>query len=145
MDVSSSRNGRRGASRDGGFTLVEVMIAMTIFLVASVGIAQLLAMTTRMHIQAQSTAEATRLAEAKLEELASLDFATDPSIQMTAADTLNQNVANYFDTPETNVIRRWVVVAGPTTTTRMVTVRVIDGVASVNERTVDLTSVFKQW
>ena len=136
---------RATASSDLGFTLVEIMVAMTIFLAASVGVAQLLAMTTRMHIQAQNTTEATRLAESKLDELSSLDFATDPSIQITSADALNQNVANYFDTPDANVIRRWVVTAGPTATTRSVTVRVIGGVGSVGERAVDLTTVFRQW
>ncbi len=121
------------------------MIAMTIFLVASLGIAQLLTMTTRMHVHAQNTAEATRLAESKLEELGALDFATDPSIQITTADTLSQDVADYFDTPDTNVTRRWTVIAGPTATTRTITVRVIDGEGGTGERAVDLSSVLRQW
>ena len=54
---------------DTGFTLIEVMVALVVFLVASVGLAQLLAMTTRMHLQANNTTEATRLAESKIDEL----------------------------------------------------------------------------
>ena len=50
------------------------MVAMVVFLVAAVGLAQLLAMTTRMHLQAQNATEATRLAQGKIDELATLDF-----------------------------------------------------------------------
>ena len=126
-----------------GFSLVEVMVAMVVFLVAAVGLAQLLAMTTRMHLQAQNTTEATRLAQGKIDELSTLDFGTDASIQITSADVLNVDVPNYFDTPATGVTRRWSVVAGPTPTTRLVTVRVIDGAESLGGLTVDLTTVLR--
>ena len=130
---------------ESGFSLIEVMVAMVIFLVASVSLAQLLAMTTRMQLQAQNTTEATRLAETKLGELRTLDFANDPSIQLTTPAVLDTDVANYFDAPASGVTRRWSVVAGPTATTRTVTVRVIDKAGSLGARTVDLTSVLRQW
>ena len=130
---------------ESGFSLIEVMVAMVIFLVASVSLAQLLAMTTRMQLQAQNTTEATRLAETKLDELRTLDFATDPSIQLTTPAVLDTDVANYFDVPASGVTRRWSVVAGPTATTRTVTVRVIGNAGSLGARTVDLTSVLRQW
>lgn len=149
VDVSSFLSKRspvnRTPSTEAGFSLVEVMVAMLVFLVAAVGLAQLLAMTTRMHLTAQNTTEATRLAEGKLDELTALDFVTDPSIQITTTDVLETNVSNYFDTPDTGVTRRWSVVAGPTATTRMVTVRVINGAGSLGERTIDLTTVLRQW
>ena len=94
-----------------GFSLVEVMVAMVVFLVAAVGLAQLLPMTTRMHLQAQNTTEATRLAQGKIDELTTLGFGIDPSIQITSADVLNMDMPNYFDTPATGVTRRWSVVA----------------------------------
>ena len=75
-----------------------------------------------MHLQSQNTTEATRLAQEKIDELTNLDFATDPSIQITNADVLSVNVPDYFDTPATGVTRRCSVVAGPTATTRTVTV-----------------------
>ena len=133
---------RRGES---GFSLIEVMVAMVVFLVASVSLAQLLAMTTRMQLQAQNTTEATRLAEIKLDELKTLDFATDPSIQITTQDVLDADVVNYFDAPASGVTRRWSVGTGPTATTRTVTVRVIDKAGSLGGRTVDLTTVLRQW
>ena len=121
------------------------MVAMVVFLIATVGLAQLLAMTTRMHLQAQNATEATRLAEGKIAALTTLAFGIDPSIQITDADVLNVNIPHYFDTPATGVTRRWSVIAGPTATTRLVTVRVIDGADSLGERTVDLTTVLRQW
>jgi prepilin-type N-terminal cleavage/methylation domain-containing protein len=130
---------------ESGFSLIEVMVAMVIFLVASVSLAQLLAMTTRMQLQAQNTTETTRFAETKLDELRTLDFATDPSIQLTTPAVLDTDVTNSFDTPASGVTRRWSVVAGPTATTRSVTVRVIDKAGSLGARTVDLTTVLRQW
>ena len=121
------------------------MVALVVFLVASVGLAQLLAMTTRRHLQANNTTEATRLAESKLDELMTLDFGTDLSIQVAAAAVLNMNVINYFDTPVGGATRRWSVTAGPTPTTRTVTVRVILKAGSLGERTVDLTTVLRQF
>ena len=133
----------RGQHDESGFSLIEVMVAMVVFLVASVSLAQLMAMTTRMQLLAQNTTEATRLAEMKLDELATLDFATDPSIQITTPDVLETDVVDYFDTPAGGVTRRWSVVIGPTATTRTVTVRVIDQAGSLGARTVDLTSVLR--
>ena len=98
-----------------------------------------------MHLQAQNATEATRLGQGKIDELATLDFGTDPSIQITSDDALNVNTPSCFDTPAMGVTRRWSVVAGPTATTRQVTVRVIDGAGSLGERTVDLTTVLRQW
>ena len=147
--MSSCPNSPSPLDRDrygeAGFSIVEVMVAMVVFLVAAVGLAQLLAMTTRMHLRAQNTTEATRLAQGKFDELTTLDFGIDPSIQITSADVLDVNMPNYFDTPATGITRRWAVVAGPTATTRQVTVRVINGAAGLGERTVDLTTVLRQW
>lgn len=143
IDSVTSHRGTR--AQESGFSLVEVMVAMVVFLVAAVGLAQLLAMTTRMHLQAENTTAATRLAQGKIDELTALDFATDPSMQITETDVLSTDVPNYFDTPENGITRRWSVVAGPTPTTRMVTVRVIGRAGSLGERTVDVTTVLRRW
>jgi len=84
------------------------MVAMVVFLIAAVGLAQLLAMTTRMHLQAQSTTEATRLAQEKVDELTTLYFEIDPSIQISGADALNVNISD----PLTLTRPRWASPAG---------------------------------
>ncbi len=142
--MRTDRHGRRHA--DAGFTLVEVMVAMMVFLVGSIAVAQLMAVTARMHLVSQNSTEATRLAHEKFDELTRLDFGADPAMQITGADTLGGSVPNYFDSPTPGLVtRRWRVQAGPTATTRVVTVRVIDGVGSLTQRTVDLTMVLRQW
>ena len=119
---------------------------MVVFLVGSVAVAQLLAVTTQMHLVSQnSTQQATRLVQQKFDELMKLDFAADASVQISAANTLTADTANYFDNPGPTVTRRWTVQAGPTATARLVTVRVIDGQGSMSQRTVDLTTVIRQW
>ncbi len=118
---------------------------MVVFLVGSVAVAQLLAVTTQMHLVSQNSTQATRLAQQKFDELMKLDFAADAAVQISAANTLTANTASYFDTPGPVITRRWSVQAGPTATTRRVTVRVIDGQGSMSRRTVDLTTVIRQW
>ena len=118
---------------------------MVVFLVGSVSVAQLLAVTTHMHLVAQNSTQATRLVSQKFDELMKLAFATDAAVQISAGDTLAGDTANYFDTPAGAVSRRWSVAAGPTATTRLVTVRVIEGEGNMAERTIDLTTVIRQW
>ena len=118
---------------------------MVVFLVGSVAVAQLLAVTTQMHLVSQNSTQSTRLAQQKFDELMKLDFAADAAVQISGANTRTANTANYFDTPNPTVTRRWSVQAGPTATTRLVTVRVIEGQGSMSQRTVDLTTVIRQW
>ena len=117
---------------------------MVVFLVGSVAVAQLLAVTTQMHLVSENSTQATSLGQQKFDELMKLDLAADAAVQLSAANTLTINTANYFDTPGPAVIRRWSVQPGPTATTRLVTVRVIDGQGSMSRRTVDLTTVIRQ-
>lgn len=122
------------------------MVTTAVFVVGSVAVAQLLALGTLMHLQSRHTTEATRLAEAKFEELMKLDFDTDPAIQITTTDTLNVNVPDYFDAPIAGLVtRRWQVQAGPTANTRIVTVRVLDRPGGLGQRTVNLTTVIRRW
>ena len=118
---------------------------MVVFLIGTLGVAQLLGVTTRMHLVSQNSTEATRLVQQKFDELMKLDFAADAAVQISAANTLTGNTPNYFDIPAPAITRRWTVQAGPAATTRLVTVRVIDGEGSMSERTVDLTTVIRQW
>ena len=118
---------------------------MVVFLVGAVGVAQLLGVTTQMHLVSSNTTQATRLGQQKFDQLMKLDFAADASVQLSATSTLTANTANYFDTPGPTVVRRWSVQAGPTGTTRLVTVRIISGQQTMSNRTVDLTTVIRQW
>ena len=121
------------------------MVALVVFLVGTLGVAQLIGVTTQMHLVAQNSTQATRLVQQKFDELMKLDFAADASVQISAANTLTANTANYFDIPGPGATRRWTVQAGPTATTRLLTVRVIEGQGSMSERTIDLTTLIRQW
>jgi prepilin-type N-terminal cleavage/methylation domain-containing protein len=130
-----------------GFSLIESMIATIVLTVGLVGTAELLAVSLRMHQLARGSAEASRHAQAKLEELTKANFATAPSIQITESDSLNQNIANYYDTPAPGYTRRWKVSAvALDTDLRQVEIRVVpvsrDRRQSQEAR---LTGVLRSW
>lgn len=125
------------------------MISTVILLVGLVGGAQMLAVTVQMHQLARGSTDATRLASTKVEELAKLNFATAPAVQVSpeAPDPLVQNVANYFDTTATgDFTRRWRVAAGPVAGTRLVTVRVVPTRTSLSvAKPIEIVTVIRQW
>lgn len=111
-----------------GFTLLEALIATVVLTVGLVALAELLAVSVRMHQLGRNSTTAARLAQDKFEELMKLNFATSPAVQVSGTDTLASNVANYFDVPaNSGYTRRWFVQAGPGGNARLrtVTVRVI--------------------
>lgn len=130
-----------------GFSLIEVLVSMVIMMVGLVAVAQLLAVSVHSHTLGRHTSQSAILATAKLEELAKLNHATAPAIQISGGvNTLGANVANYFDQPAGGYIRRWQVTAGPAPGTRRVTVRVL--LASNRSqwlKQVDVTSIVRQW
>jgi prepilin-type N-terminal cleavage/methylation domain-containing protein len=127
---------------EAGFSLIELMIASVVLTVGLVGMAELLAVSTVMHTNARLQTNSTYMAQTKFDELSKLTFATAPAIQV--GGSLTANVANYNDTPVPDVTRRWLVVAGPTADTRIVTVRIITpGAKQFAQR--DLTTVIRQW
>jgi Tfp pilus assembly protein PilV len=141
------RSSKRSADQSG-FMLVDVLVSTVIFVVGMLALAQLLIFTSHMHLSAQRSGEATRLAQDKLDELVKVNFATDPRIAITPAnpDSLAVNVANYFDVPVAGVLtRRWKVQAGPTANTRLVTMRVVTSDRSQSARTMDIVTLLRQW
>ena len=142
---SSAR--RRRTASSAGFTLVEVVFSMFVLTVGLVAMAQLLAISVRMHQLSRNTEIATQLAERKFEELMKLNFDTAPAVQITAADSLNNDVANYFDTPTgTPFTRRWLVEAGPVARTRRVTVRMVPAQTDrLLYKPVQLTTIIRSW
>ena len=138
--------GRRSRG-EGGFSLVEVLVATLVVTTGLVAMAQLMAVSTVMYADARQASVATLQAQKKLDELMKLNLVTDEEVQITpvSPDSLTTNVTNYSDTPESGITRRWRVEAGPGGDTRLVTVRVINQRARQYGATVDLTTVIRQW
>ena len=149
---------------DRGFTLIEVLIAIVVLTVALVSMAELMAITLRMQQLGRNQTSATRVAQDKVDELMSQNFA---NVQLAVGGSLTADVANHFDAPVPagggNAIfrRRWLVeamnfgdqgnfggvmtaVAGGST--RRVTVRVIPIAADSRiSPTVDLVTIVRCW
>src|SRR3954462_4953353 len=81
-----------------GFSLVEVMVAMGLLTVVSLGVAQLFALSTRANVIAKGQTSTTAMAEQKLEQLRSLTWGFDQSGQgLPVSDT----TSNLSVTPPT--------------------------------------------
>ena len=137
--VSSCRRQRRS---DGGFSLVEVLVAMLILTIGMIAIAALLAVTTQMAMGAREAARSTRLAQDKVDELMKLNFTTAPAVAIGGDLTLD--VANYSETPDDGITLRWAVTAGPTDDLRVLTLRVVN-LRSEQYRQTDLTTIIREW
>ena len=102
-------------------------------MIATIGLmsmAQLLAVSIRMQQLGRNSTQAVRLAQDKVDELTTLNFATAAAVQ--CGGSINEDVTNFHDTPTavTGYTRRWVVSAGPDAdlNLRQVTVRVTPNV-----------------
>jgi prepilin-type N-terminal cleavage/methylation domain-containing protein len=112
---------RFSCSNNRGFTLVEVVIAMGLLTVVSLGVAQLFAASTRANLFARTGTSTSAMAEQKMEQIRSLTWGFDTAGQglpvsdtttnltvypMTSngtglnaspADSLEQNTTGFFD------------------------------------------------
>ncbi|MGE0039572.1 MAG: prepilin-type N-terminal cleavage/methylation domain-containing protein [Vicinamibacterales bacterium] len=135
-------------SNERGFTLAEVLVASLILTVSLVALGELLAVSTRLFMLGRESTEAVRLAQDKIEELAKADFDTTPGLQLTGANSLDSDVANYFDTPAVGYTRRWQVDAGPDAnpSLRQVTVRVIPTLTDRRVAApVEIVTIVRKW
>ena len=139
----SRRRHADGARGEAGFSLVETMIASLVLTVGLVGLLQLLAVATVMHSDARHATTTTLLAQAKIDELMKKNLTTAAAVQV--GGDLDADVANYFDSPEAGITRRWVVAAGPVANTRLVTVKVENKGGRVYGREQQLTTIIRQW
>ena len=137
---------RTGGER--GFTFVEALIATGILAGGMVAVAQLLVLSLQMHHLGRATSTASHLATDKVNQLMKLNFDTAAAIAVTptSPNSLDQNVANYFDSPGSGYTRRWKVEAGPATDTRRVTVRVVPPTTNRNIfRTIEVITIVRRW
>jgi prepilin-type N-terminal cleavage/methylation domain-containing protein len=65
---------RTHSSRTGGFTLVEIVIALAVLAIAFFGMISVITYTTRMNLASQQRTTATRAAERKVEQMLNLPF-----------------------------------------------------------------------
>lgn len=152
MKTEQSRYRRAAASScperlqaDDGFTLVEVLISTLVLTTGMIAIAGLLAVTTQMQIGAREAARSSRLAQDKVDELMKLNFTTNAKVAV--GGSLTANVANHSETlaaPLTGITLRWLVAAGPTNDTRLLTVRVVN-VRAHQYRQTDMATIIRQW
>jgi len=144
---AGSRTSNRWRSA-AGVSLVETLIAAVILVFGLLAIAQLLTVSIRGHQLARNWEEASRLAVAKIEQLEKLNFATDAAVQITPSspNSLDNNVTNYFDNPTTGFTRRWKVLAGPTSNTRQVSVRLTPTTSDRNlAKVFSFTTIIRSW
>lgn len=97
---------------------------MMICTIGLVSLAELMAVTLRLQQLGRNSTQAVRLAIDKADELTTMNFATNASIQ--CGGSIDADVDDYNDTPEPGYKRRWVVSAGPDgdLNLRQVTIRV---------------------
>jgi prepilin-type N-terminal cleavage/methylation domain-containing protein len=111
----------RSSCSNRGFTLVEVVIAIGLLTMVSLGVAQLFAASTRANLSARTGTSTTTMAEQKMEQIRSLTWGFDTAgqglpvsdtttnlavypftssgtgLNPTPADSLEQNVTGCFD------------------------------------------------
>jgi len=105
MSKPLARRGQRG------FTLVEMMIGMVVFVVGALGVYSMIVYGIHLQSYSKDMTTANALAKAKLEQLRVV-APSDP--ERSFGGRLDDNVANHFDAPTgTPFVRRWVVTAGP--------------------------------
>jgi prepilin-type N-terminal cleavage/methylation domain-containing protein len=119
---------RHSATREGGFTLIEVLVAMVILTVALVALAEMMAITVRMQMMGRNETAAVRLIQSKIDQIVNVNFTTTTSANL--GGSLTADVASYFDTPATGFKRRWLIEAiTGETKVRKLTVRIIPTIA----------------
>jgi prepilin-type N-terminal cleavage/methylation domain-containing protein len=72
--------GNRRPSAASGFTLIEVLMALALFITIAIGVAQLIAVATRAIRAARDHTSANILAAAKMDQLRSLAWTYAPSV-----------------------------------------------------------------
>jgi prepilin-type N-terminal cleavage/methylation domain-containing protein len=98
-----SRRIKRKKAANGGFTLIECIIAMLVTVIGLLGALTLISYAIRNYTVSSDLAIANSLAKAKIEELR--NFSQSPGGNLTA------NAAGYYDEPSSKFVRRWQITA----------------------------------
>ena len=106
---------------DEGVGLIEVLVAMGIFVVAIVGAATMIVYAMRLQSQSTNLTNTRAVATRQIEELRVLHI---DNAQRTVGGSLTADVANHFSTATAGFVIRWQIVVGPAGT-KDITVRVI--------------------
>ena len=86
---------RSKSSSAQGFSLIEVVVAMAILTVVSLGVAQLFAASTRVNLIARGQTSTTMLAEQKIEQIRSLTWGFDSSGEGLPVSDTTSNLTIY--------------------------------------------------
>ena len=86
---------RSNSSNDHGFSLIEVVVAMAILTVVSLGVAQLFAASTRVNLIARGQTSTTMLAEQKIEQIRSLTWGFDSTGEGLPVSDTKSNLTIY--------------------------------------------------
>jgi|GEM_PF-1265008 len=97
--------------QQGGFTLIECLIAMVITLVGLLAVANLIVVGIRLQTESRDSTAAMALARAKIEQLQNYAPAAPQRVR---GGSLTTDTIGYFDTPDTRFTRRWQVEINPT-------------------------------
>ena len=102
--------GSQNINRSRGFTLVESMMAMLVFVAGSMSLIPLLVWGITLQANSRNASRAHSLARAQIEEFRAMPT-TDA--ELAVGGSLTADVADHFDQPAgTPFTRRWVVAAG---------------------------------
>jgi len=119
------QNERQPSGSDRGFTIIEVLVALTLIAIAAAGVADLCAIAIRSTRDARDETMATLLAGQKIEQLQSASWSST-DLMLSPPDTLASSVpgyAEYFDRhgrllgggaappPDAVYVRRWSIAA----------------------------------
>lgn len=85
----------RSCCNNRGFTLVEVVIAIGLLTMVSLGVAQLFAASTRANLSARTGTSTTTMAEQKMEQIRSLTWGFDTAGQGLPVSDTTTNLAVY--------------------------------------------------
>lgn len=93
------------ARSDSGFTLIETVIATSLFVTLVAGLAELLVLSARFTSNSNRRGQAVIAAQAKIEDLRARRFGynaagdpiTDPILAPSSPDTLHRDVAGYCE------------------------------------------------
>ena len=104
--------GKRGTRHSNrGFTLVEVLVAMVIFVFGIVAVAALMIEGTRLQIFSQNSTNGNALVKTRIERMQLLQ---DSDPQRAVGGSLTADLADHFELPPGSAfVVRWTVAAGP--------------------------------